>query len=202
MAVWQVQCKCIQRTALGELCTVEVAILGRAFSDESNLAERQPEPRGARQNMRRRSRFMNSSLTLLLFCGSALAQQSQQQSAQVEDLTSMDIEDLMNIKVTSVSRTEEKLSRTASAVFVIGPEDIRDSGALNIPDLLRMVPGVDVAQLTSNTWAIGVRGFNGRFSNKLLVLLDGRAVYTPTFGGVFWCLLGRLEFASRGYREN
>ncbi len=101
----------------------------------------------------------------------------------------MNIEDLMNIKVTSVSRAEEKLSRTASAVFVIGPDDIRESGALNIPDLLRMVPGVDVAQLTSNTWAISVRGFNGRFSNKLLVLLDGRAAYTPTIGGTFWDVL-------------
>lgn len=101
----------------------------------------------------------------------------------------MNIEDLMNVKVTSVSKKEQKLSRTASAVFVIGPKDIRDSGALNTPDLLRMVPGVDVAQITSNTWAIGVRGFNGGFSNKLLVLLDGRAVYTPTTGGVFWDVL-------------
>jgi iron complex outermembrane receptor protein len=118
-----------------------------------------------------------------------MEQQSGPQPGPAEDLTSMNIEDLMNIKVTSVSRTEEKLSRTASAVFVIGPEDIADSGALNIPDLLRMAPGVDVAQLTSNTWAIGVRGFNGRFSNKVLVLLDGRAVYTTTTGGVFWDVL-------------
>ena len=76
----------------------------------------------------------------------------------------------MNIEVTSVSKTEQKLSRTASAVFVIGQEDIRGSGALNIPDLLRMVPGMDVAQITANTWAVGARGFNGRFSNKLLNL--------------------------------
>jgi iron complex outermembrane receptor protein len=118
-----------------------------------------------------------------------MGQQSGPQTGPAEDLTAMNIEDLMNIKVTSVSRTEEKLSRTASAVFVIGPEDIADSGALNIPDLLRMAPGVDVAQLTSNTWAVGVRGFNGRFSNKVLVLLDGRAVYTTTTGGVFWDVL-------------
>jgi len=98
----------------------------------------------------------------------------------------MNIEDLMNIKVSSVSRTEEKLSRTASAVFVITQEDIRRSGALNIPDLLRMVPGVDVGQINANTWAIAVRGFNSRFSNKLMVLLDGRRLYIPTTGGVFW----------------
>ena len=105
------------------------------------------------------------------------------------DLTSQSIEDLMNIQVTSVSKTEETLSRTPSAVFVISQEDIRRSGALNIPDLLRMVPGMDVSQINGNTWAISVRGFNARFSNELLVLVDGRPVYTQTFGGVFWDVL-------------
>jgi iron complex outermembrane recepter protein len=105
------------------------------------------------------------------------------------DLTDKSLEDLMNIEVTSVSKKEEKLSRTASAVFVITAEDIRRSNALNIPDLLRMVPGLDVAQINANTWAISARGFNGRFSNNLLVLLDGRNVYTPTFDGVFWDVL-------------
>ena len=102
------------------------------------------------------------------------------------DLATQSIEDLMNIQVTSVSKTEEKLSRTASAVFVIAQEDIRSSGAANIPDLLRMVPGMDVGQVDSNTWAISARGFNAQFSNKLLVMVDGRSVYTPTFAGVFW----------------
>jgi iron complex outermembrane receptor protein len=92
----------------------------------------------------------------------------------------------MNLEVTSVSKTEEKLSRTAAAVFVIMPEDIRRSGATNIPDLLRMVPGMDVAQINANTWAISARGFNEEFSDKLLVMVDGRSVYTPTFAGVFW----------------
>jgi iron complex outermembrane receptor protein len=102
------------------------------------------------------------------------------------DLTSLSLEDLMNIKVTSVSKAEQKISRTASAIFVITATDIARSGATNIPDLLRMVPGVDVAQIDANTWAISARGLNGRFSNKLLVMLDGRSVYTPTFGGVLW----------------
>jgi iron complex outermembrane receptor protein len=106
-----------------------------------------------------------------------------------EDLTNQTIEDLMSIQVTSVSKTEQKLSQTASAIFVITQEDIRNSGATNIPDLLRTVPGLDVAQINANTWAITARGFNGRFSNKLLVLVDGRTVYTPTFGGVFWDVL-------------
>jgi iron complex outermembrane receptor protein len=98
----------------------------------------------------------------------------------------VNIEDLMNIEVTSVSRKEQKLSEVAAAIFVITQEDIRDSGATNIPDLLRMVPGLDVAQIDANTWAISSRGFNFQFANKLLVLIDGRAVYTPLFGGVNW----------------
>jgi iron complex outermembrane receptor protein len=106
--------------------------------------------------------------------------------AQQPDLTQLSLEDLMNTKVTSVSKKEQSLSRTAAAIFVISAEDIRRSGATNIPDLLRMVPGVDVAQIDANTWAISVRGLNGRFSNELLVLVDGRNVYTPSFGGVLW----------------
>ena len=106
------------------------------------------------------------------------------------DLTSLSLEDLMNTKVTSASKTEQKMSRTASAIFVINAADIVRSGATNIPDLLRMVPGLDVAQVDANTWAISARGLNGRFSNELLVMIDGRNVYTPTFGGVF---LGRFE---------
>jgi iron complex outermembrane recepter protein len=109
--------------------------------------------------------------------------------AQSQDLTQLSLEDLMNTKVTSVSKKEQSLSRTASAIFVISAEDIRRSGATNIPDLLRMVPGVDVAQINANTWAISARGLNDRFSNELLVLLDGRNVYTPTFGGAFWDVL-------------
>jgi iron complex outermembrane receptor protein len=105
------------------------------------------------------------------------------------DLTNLSIEDLMDLQVTSVSKTGQTLSRAASSIFVITPDAIRRSGATNIPDLLRMVPGLDVAQINANTWAVSARGFNGRFSNKLLVLLDGRSVYTPTFGGVFWEVL-------------
>jgi iron complex outermembrane recepter protein len=106
-----------------------------------------------------------------------------------EDLTTRSIEDLMSIQVTSVSKTEQTLSHTASAVFVILQKDIGRSGATNIPDLLRMVPGMDVSQINGNTWAISARGFNGRFSNELLVLVDGRPVYTQTSGGVYWDVL-------------
>ncbi|MGD0404235.1 MAG: TonB-dependent receptor [Candidatus Acidiferrales bacterium] len=102
------------------------------------------------------------------------------------ELTDRSLEDLMDVQVTSVSKKEQKLSQVAAAVFVISQEDIRRSGATNIPDLLRMVPGLDVAQINANTWAITARGFNLQFANKLLVLVDGRAVYTPLFGGVNW----------------
>lgn len=105
---------------------------------------------------------------------------------QTPDLTQTSLEDLMKVRVTSVSKKEQKTSQTAGAVFVISRDDIAHSGALNIPDLLRMVPGVEVAQLDSSVWAISVRGFNGQESNKLLVLVDGRTVYSPIFAGVFW----------------
>src|SRR5579864_6333685 len=104
---------------------------------------------------------------------------SQQQSGK--NLAQASLEDLLNIEVTSASRKEQKLSQVPAAIFVITQEDIRRSGATNIPDLLRMVPGLDVAQINANTWAISARGFNSQFSNKLLVLVDGRAVYSPTF---------------------
>ena len=103
-----------------------------------------------------------------------------------KELGEKSIEDLMNLEVTSVSKKEQKLYRTAAAIFVITQEDIRRSGATNIPDLLRMVPGLDVAQINGSTWAIGSRGFNQQFSNKLLVMIDRRIVYTPNFAGVYW----------------
>jgi iron complex outermembrane receptor protein len=92
----------------------------------------------------------------------------------------------MNVEVTSVSKKEQKMSQVAAAIFVINQEQIRRSGATNIPDLLRMVPGLDVAQINANTWAISARGFNHELSDKLLVLIDGRSVYTATFAGVTW----------------
>ncbi len=92
----------------------------------------------------------------------------------------------MNVEVTSVAKKDQRLSDVAAAIFVISQEDIRRSGANNIPDLLRMVPGMDVAQIDSNTWAISARGLNSQFVGTLLVLIDGRAVYTPLFGGVNW----------------
>ena len=102
------------------------------------------------------------------------------------DLTRLTLEELMDIQVTSVSKGEEDFSKAASAIFVITQEDLRRSGVNTIPEALRMVPGVQVAQIDSSTWSISARGFNSRFANKLLVLIDGRSVYTHVFSGVFW----------------
>lgn len=104
----------------------------------------------------------------------------------VDEITSIPLESLMNIKVSSVSKKEQTMQDAAAAVFVISQDDIRRSGATSIPELLRMVPGIQVGRIDSNKWAISSRGFNGRFSNKLLVLMDGRSLYTPFFIGIYW----------------
>jgi len=102
------------------------------------------------------------------------------------DLTELSLEELMNIEVTSVSKKTEKLSKAAAAIFVITQEDIHRSGVTSIPEALRLAPGIEVARVDAHTWAISARGFNDVFANKLLVLLDGRSIYTPLFSGVFW----------------
>lgn len=98
----------------------------------------------------------------------------------------MSIEDLLNIEITSASRREQRAGDVPAAIFVITSEDIRRSGMTTVPDLLRLAPGVDVAQVNGNKWAVSVRGFNGVYANKLLVLVDGRTVYNRLFSGVLW----------------
>lgn len=105
-----------------------------------------------------------------------------------DDLTELSLEDLLDIEmeVTSAGRKSQNIMDTAAAIFVIDSEDIRRSGMSKLPDLLRMVPGLEVSNLNSNTWAISARGFATQFGNKLLVQIDGRTIYTPLFSGVFW----------------
>jgi iron complex outermembrane receptor protein len=103
-----------------------------------------------------------------------------------KELKSLPIEDLLNVEVTLVSRSPEKLSEAASAIQVITNEDIRRSGATNVAEALRLASNLQVAQLNASTWIISARGFNNIFSNKLLVMIDGRTVYTPLYGGVLW----------------
>ncbi|MCB1918579.1 MAG: TonB-dependent receptor [Candidatus Competibacteraceae bacterium] len=104
----------------------------------------------------------------------------------IEQLLALDLDQLLNLDVTSAARKPQKLAETASAVYIITQDDIRRSGVTNIPEALRLAPGVQVARIGADKWAITIRGFNGRFSNKLLVLMDGRSVYDPLYSGVFW----------------
>jgi iron complex outermembrane receptor protein len=131
--------------------------------------------------------FLTTRLRRALGAVLALSLLSVTLSAQdFPDVTAISLEDLMNLRVTSVSKREQRLGVAAAAIFVIKQEDIRRSGARNIPEALRLAPGLEVARIDENKWAIASRGFNGRFTNKLLVLIDGRSVYTPLFSGVYW----------------
>lgn len=102
------------------------------------------------------------------------------------DLLTMSVEELLNIQVTSVAKKAQALNDSPAAVFVITQDDIHRIGATSIPEALRLAPGLDVARIDGHKWAISSRGFNGRFSNKLLVLIDGRSIYTRAFAGVYW----------------
>jgi len=101
-------------------------------------------------------------------------------------LTQISLEDLGNIEVTTTSKEPVKARETPAAIYVITQEDIRRSGATSIPELLRLAPGIEVARIDSNTWSVGVRGFGSAVSRAVLVLIDGRSVYTPLFAGVWW----------------
>ena len=111
---------------------------------------------------------------------------SAESAAAGDELLEMSISELLRVEVTSVSKKSEELFRAAAAVHVITAEDIRRSGVASIPEALRMAPGVNVSRIDGNKWAISARGFSDRFANKLLVLIDGRSVYTPLFAGVYW----------------
>jgi iron complex outermembrane receptor protein len=106
--------------------------------------------------------------------------------APTRALRDLSLEELGDIEVTSVSKTAEPLSEAAAAIYVITHDDIMRSGASSLPEMLRLAPNLQVAQVSANVYAISARGFNDTTANKLLVLIDGRSVYTPLFSGVFW----------------
>lgn len=107
-------------------------------------------------------------------------------SPDTKQLKTMSLEQLGSIEVTTVSRAPEEVWKTPAAIFVITQDDIRRSGATNIPEALRLAPGVEVARITSGEYAIGIRGFNSRLSRSVLVLIDGRTVYTSFTAGTYW----------------
>ena len=129
-----------------------------------------------------------SLITVVSTCLLANGATSLQAAEAIQEpvVANLSLEDLMSLEVTSASRKSQSLANTAAAAFVITQEDLRRSGVTNIPDALRMVPGVTVAKIDSSKWAVTARGFNGRFARKLLVLIDGRCVYSPLFSGIFW----------------
>lgn len=156
--------------------------------------------RRERQNARLRSlAWLSSGLAGLALSGNMVAAADASTNAAVSvpvtktapakaetDLLSLDLDALANTKVTSVSKREEKLTDAPAAITLITQEDIIRSGAKSIPEALRLVPGMEVAQSSASTWQISTRGFQGQWSDSLLVLVDGRSVYTPTFSGVYW----------------
>jgi iron complex outermembrane receptor protein len=124
------------------------------------------------------------SLALLISLATCVTQAAPREP----DLTDLDLATLMSMDVTltSASRREQSSADAAAAVYVITREEIQRSGATSIPEALRLAPGVQVARINSRGWAVTTRGFSHRFANKLLVMVDGRSIYTPLFSGVFW----------------
>ena len=125
-------------------------------------------------------------LPFVLMAASAKAAETNQPPKSADSLESLSLEQLVNVKVTSVAKQETDLFTSPAAISVVTQDDIRRMGATSIPEALRMVPGMDVGQISANQWAVGARGFNFEFANRLLVLVDGRSIYSPVFGGVFW----------------
>lgn len=139
--------------------------------------------------LKRRCAFLRGKLVVIFLLAQAsgvcLAEQAM-------DVSQMSLEQLMDIEITSVAKKRQKLSEASAAIYVITQEDIQRTGVTSIPEALRMVPGANVAQIDSNKWAVSIRGFNTLYSNKLLVLIDGRSVYSPFFSGVHWDALDLL----------
>src|SRR6266487_2060322 len=131
------------------------------------------------------------SISLVLISNWVFAQ-TQDSLLSSSKLKKLSLEELMNIEVSSVSNRPEKLTEVASAIQVITGEDIHRSGVLRLPEALRLASNLQVAQANSHDWSITSRGFSGLpsaggiLSNKLLVMIDGRSIYTPLFGGVYW----------------
>jgi iron complex outermembrane receptor protein len=131
-------------------------------------------------------RFLAALLVIFSVVPSLPAQVGSATTADIGELKKLAIEDLLNLEITSVSRQPERLADAASAIQVITSEDIRRSGAASLAEALRLATNLQVARLNGYNWAISARGFNATTANKLLVMIDGRTVYTPLFSGVFW----------------
>jgi iron complex outermembrane receptor protein len=123
---------------------------------------------------------------LTLFTAQSYANSPQNDPETNAPLKQLSLAQLGNVEVTTTSKEPETVWRTPAAIYVITQEDIRRSGVSSVPEVLRLAPGVEVARIDSNQWAVGIRGFGNSFSKSVLVLIDGRSVYTPLFAGVYW----------------
>jgi iron complex outermembrane receptor protein len=155
----------------------------------SHIGTNLPGPSELTARFVRRFMPLSMMLCLLLVVGPvkecrADAPPDDQQSAR--RLTQLSLEQLGDTEVTTVSKQPVKIARTPAAIYVLTQEDIRRSGATSIPEALRLVPGVEVSRIDSDKWSVGVRGLESRLSRSVLVLIDGRSVYTPLFAGVYW----------------
>ena len=124
-------------------------------------------------------------VSVLLPLGSVSVAADDQAQSEPVDFTKFSLEELKNVKIISASKRPEIVWGAASAVYVITQEQIRRSGATSIPEALRLSPGVHVARISATAWAVNIRGLNNQFAENLLVLIDGRSVYTHVFSGVF-----------------
>jgi iron complex outermembrane recepter protein len=145
----------------------------------ATLLDKHPPQKAGRE-------FLAVTAGLLILCVCCSPVRAQSDSQTIGALKQLNVEDLMDIQVTSVARHAEKLLFAASAIQVITQDDIRRSGATSIPEALRLADNLQVAQKNSHDWGISARGFNTDLANKLLVMIDGRTVYTPLYSGVFW----------------
>lgn len=166
--------------------------LSRSIFSAFSKARGQGLPRAVKPYRHRPNYRRAEVLRLLAFAASisvistALCEQTASGSNQQNQLKTMSLEELGNIEVTTVSKEPEVVWKTPAAIYVITQEDIQRSGARSIPEALRLAPGVEVARITTDEYAIGIRGFNSRLSRSVLVLIDGRTVYTTFTAGTYW----------------
>lgn len=149
----------------------------------SYIQSKYVEPPSARSIFSERTAW---SLVLVCLLGCAPLAAAGEAQSSVDDVLDLSLGELLSMEVTSVAKRPQKLRDAAAAIHVITREDIERSGVTSIPEALRLAPGIQVARINAHTWAISARGFNSTWSNKLLVLVDGRSVYVPSFSGVFW----------------
>lgn len=122
----------------------------------------------------------------LLMAGAIPCATAGEASLSFEEISRLSLEELLQVQITTLTKKSQRLADVAAAAHVITREDIRRSGATSLPEVLRLAPGVDAARISDNRWSVSIRGFSGRWANKLLVLVDGRSLYTPLYSGIEW----------------